>query len=111
MTALGEDIHRVLLRWNPLGGRPGEIGDAYAVCVPLLERVLGDFRTEEKLADFLHALEVDCLNLAGDPEKCREVAGQLVRLIRHSLAPCRSCGREVAKKSAVCAYCGESLPD
>jgi hypothetical protein len=105
MSTLREDIHGVLLRWNPLGGRgPEEIGD------PVLERVLTDFRGEEKLADLLHALEVDYLNLAGDFEKCREVAGQLTHLVQYSLTECRACGKRVAKKSAVCAHCGESLP-
>lgn len=82
MSIDSDRIHDVLLReWNPLGCRGiEEAGDCYIVCVPLIRAILNDFRSEDQLVDFLYALEVNYMNVAGDRNRCRLAARRLAEL-------------------------------
>ncbi len=74
-TLLFEFIDDLLrYEWNPLGLNGYGPGDEYASYVPQIFNLVIDNAPAEQIADRLHVLEIGTMGVAGDFEKCKQLA-------------------------------------
>ena len=79
-------VQDILRRWDPIGVAPGEFwpADEYDSYAPSIVSMVVQGCTPEELSKHLEVIRVETIGVEANPDRDREIAGEILKAIREN---------------------------